>query len=96
MRKFRIYGSALVDIDVEVEANTFEEAMAIVDTDVYVQSYVDSVGIEVTADEIHDYSIDSSCDIEWTEEYSELLDEKGYAIKRYRDFTEEELYGETN
>lgn len=72
LKTFRINGVVMVDVYVEVVAETLEDAMEIVGDDVFMEEYAnETVGADYNADEITDIEIVCSDAIEWHEEYSE-------------------------
>ena len=72
LKTWKVNGVVMVDVYVEVMAETLEEAMQIVDDDVFMEEYAnETVGADYNADEINEIEL-VCCDcIEWHEEYSE-------------------------
>lgn len=77
MAKFNVCGTMFVNVEVEVEAETLEEAMDIVSGDVYPESYVnETIGVEYGSDAITSVVVDACGfnNIDWSEEWSEEVE----------------------
>lgn len=72
MATFRINGTTIVDVYVEVEAETLEEAIEIADEHYHIEEYCNNtIGVEDNSYELPEGEIVSNGWIEWHEEYSE-------------------------
>ena len=74
MKKWRVCGITTINLYVDVEAETLEEAIDIADSDVSLSEYIDgSIGAEYS--EAENVDITENGWFEWQAEYSELIED---------------------
>lgn len=76
INKYRICGTVMVDVTVEVDAPTLEDAINYVEDNYRMEEYANNtVGCEDGGYEFEEAELTCCCDIEWCENYSELIEE---------------------
>lgn len=81
MNRYRICGTVSVDIYAEIDANSLEEAMEYAEDNFRMEEYCNgTVGCEDGNYEFSEAEVTCCCDIDWHEEYSDLVEEnvEGY------------------
>ena len=74
--RYRIYGTVQVDVMVEIEAHSLEEAMDYAWDNYRMEEYCNgTIGCEDGGYEFGDAEVTCCCDIDWHEDYSELVEE---------------------
>ena len=76
MNRYRIYGTVMVDVAVEIDAPTLEDAMEYVTDNYRMEEYANNtVGCEDGGYEFDDAEVTCCCDVEWTEDGCEIVEE---------------------
>ena len=87
INRYRIYGTVMVDVAVEVDAPTLEDAMNYVEDNYRMEEYANNtVGCEDGGYEFNEAEVTCCCDVEWSEDYSELVEED---VETYTDIWDE-------
>lgn len=75
MAIWRVSGTTVINVYVEVEAETLEEAIDICDSNIGLTEYCDgNIGVDsYYADEISDVEVSENGYIDWSEEWSERV-----------------------
>ena len=76
MNRYRICGTVSIDVYAEIDAPTFEDAMAYAEDNFRIEEYCNgTVGCEDGTYEFGEAEVTCCCDINWHEDYSELVEE---------------------
>ena len=76
INRYRVYGTVSVDVCVEVDAPTMEDAIAYAEDNYRMEEYSNgTVGIEDRDYNFSDGEVTCCCEIEWQEDCSELVEE---------------------
>lgn len=76
LNKYRIYGTVMVDVATEIDAHSLEEAMDYVRDNYRMEEYCNNtVGCEDGGYEFGEAEITCCCDIDWTEDGFEIIEE---------------------
>ena len=76
MNRYRICGTVSIDVYAEIDAPTFEDAMAYAEDNFRMEEYCNStVGCEDGNYEFGEAEVTCCCDIDWHEDCSELVEE---------------------
>lgn len=73
--RYRIYGTVQVDVAVEIEAHSLEEAIEYAWDNYRMEEYTNgTVGCEDGSYEFDDAELTCCCDVEWTEDGFEIVE----------------------
>ena len=76
MNRYRVCGTVSVDVYAEIDAPTLEDAMAYAENNFHMEEYCNgTVGCEDGNYEFGEAEVTCCCDIDWHEDYSELVEE---------------------
>ena len=76
MNRYRICGTVSIDVYAEIDAPTLEDAMAYAEDNFRMEEYCNgTVGCEDGNYEFGEAEVACCCDIDWHEDYSELVEE---------------------
>ena len=76
MNRYRICGTVSIDVYAEIDAPTLEDAMAYAEDNFRMEEYCNgTVGCEDGNYEFGEAEVTCCCDIDWHEDYSELVEE---------------------
>lgn len=76
MNRYRVCGTVSVDIYAEIDAPTLEDALEYARDNFRMEEYCNgSVGCEDGGYEFGDAEVTCCCDIDWYDDYSELVEE---------------------
>ena len=74
--RYRIYGTVQVDVAVEIEAHSLEEAIEYAWDNYRMEEYCNgTIGCEDGGYEFDDAELTCCCDIEWTEDGYDIIEE---------------------
>ena len=76
MNRYRICGTVSIDVYAEIDAPTLEDAMAYAEDNFRMEEYCNgTVGCEDGGYEFDDAELTCCCDVEWTEDGAEIVEE---------------------
>lgn len=76
MNRYRVCGTVSVDVYAEIDAPTLEDALEYARDNFRMEEYCNgSVGCEDGGYEFGDAEVTCCCDIDWWDDYSELVEE---------------------
>ena len=76
MNRYRIYGTVQVDVCVEIDAPTMEDALEYAENNFRIEEYCGgTVGCEDRCYEFGEGEVTCCCDIDWCDDCSELVEE---------------------
>ena len=76
VNRYRVYGAVTVDVYMEIDAPSIEEALEYAEDNCHIIEYANgTVGIEDDDYNFGDGEITCCCEVEWEEAYSEMVEE---------------------
>lgn len=76
MNRYRVCGKVSVDVYVEIDAPTLEDAIEYAENNFHMEEYCGgTIGCEDGNYEFGEGEVTCCCDIDWLDDYSELLEE---------------------